>query len=73
MGDFSDKKYVTGNSLIYLANTTKNYVDTEIARVIGMIGTGGGGGDVSDSGVIDDSEFDDLISDTFGDKYVGGE
>ena len=44
---------------------TKKYVDEAIANA-----SLGNGSDVSDSGVIEDSEFDDLISGTFGPEYV---
>lgn len=44
---------------------TKKYVDDAIANA-----SLGNGSDVSDSGVIEDSEFDDLISGTFGPEYV---
>lgn len=44
---------------------TKEYVDNAIANA-----SLGNGSDVSDSGVIEDSEFDDLISGTFGPEYV---
>ena len=69
--------YVTRAEVLTLTNTTefiptndyhpvtKKYVDEAIANA-----SLGGGGDVSDSGVIEDSEFDDLISDTFGPEYV---
>jgi hypothetical protein len=47
---------------------TKKYVDDAIANA-----SLGNGSDVSDSGVIEDSEFDDLISGTFGPEYVNKE
>jgi hypothetical protein len=47
---------------------TKKYVDEAIANA-----SLGNGSDVSDSGVIEDSEFDDLISGTFGPEYVNRE
>ena len=43
----------------------KKYVDEAIANA-----SLGSGSDVSGSGVIEDSEFDDLISGTFGPEYV---
>ena len=60
----------TSNTLEYTPTenyhpVTKKYVDDAIANA-----SLGNGSNVSDSGVIEDSEFDDLISGTFGPEYV---
>ena len=70
--------WATSTRTIYVLNNTsefeptedynfvsKKYVDDAIANA-----SLGNGSDVSDSGVIEDSEFDDLISGTFGPEYV---
>ena len=59
---FAGEVYIGPNNEVLV---TKAYVDEAIANA-----SLGGGSDVSDSGVIEDSEFDDLISDTFGPEYV---
>ena len=74
---FIENKFVKDEEVLTRTNTldfaptadyhpvTKKYVDEAIANA-----SLGNGSDVSDSGVIEDSEFDDLISGTFGPEYV---
>jgi hypothetical protein len=62
---FAGDVYIGPNNEILV---TKAYVDEAIANA-----SLGNGSDVSDSGVIEDSEFDDLISGTFGPEYVNRE
>lgn len=74
---FIENKFVKDEEVLTRTNTsdftptadynpaTKKYVDDAIANA-----SLGNGSDVSDSGVIEDSEFDNLISGTFGPEYV---
>jgi hypothetical protein len=59
---FAGDVYIGPNNEVLV---TKAYVDEAIANA-----SLGNGSDVSDSGVIEDSEFDDLISGTFGPEYI---
>lgn len=66
MSNYSDKKYVTGNSLIHLANTARNYVDAEVGKIRDLIPEE----NTDNLPKIPEDEFNEMVISIFGAYYV---
>jgi hypothetical protein len=60
---------VTGNSLVHLANTAKQYTDNEINKIKELIPESGPEID-TDLLTMDEEEFNQMVVDTFGSYFI---
>lgn len=69
MSNYSKNQYVTGNSLVHLANTAKQYTDNEINKIRELIPESGPEID-TDLLTMDEEEFNQMVVDTFGSYFI---